>query len=97
MSGAFFKVSEDVVFRKNSDGSIILIRMDDSDIFYKIDGLAADFFFKIKEGKELNDAICEINIERPQSINGPFREDIEKLLNELLKLGIISGNATSTS
>lgn len=47
------QVREEVVFRSNKDGSIVVMKMNDDDIFYKINGVAAEMWQKFSE-KECN-------------------------------------------
>jgi hypothetical protein len=63
---AVYKSSDDTVARKNQDGTIVVMKMDDSNIFYKIDGVASEVWKLMVDGltpeqikaKILNDFSC---------------------------------------
>jgi hypothetical protein len=68
--GAFMKftatnnieVREEVVFRSNKDGSIVVMKMNDDDMFYKINGVAAEMWQKFSEKKSnLGDVANELS------------------------------------
>ncbi len=78
------KICHDIIARENHDGSIVLIKTDNSDIFYKIDGVAKDVWKKMKEGEGLS-AIAknlsnkyDVTVERINSDIGIFIADLKK-------------------
>jgi len=48
-----YQVHEDVVSRNNQDGTFVLMKMDDSELFYKIDGVAAEVWKGIEKKMNL--------------------------------------------
>lgn len=84
-------LSEEVVTRKNSDGSIILMKMDDGDIFYKMEGVSSEIYKRLEAGKSLFDVSNEILDEYDVS-EETLVADLSKLMNDLTKVGLISSN-----
>ncbi len=83
-----YEVASDIVSRKNKDGTVVLMRMDDSELFYKIDGLAASVFVSIDDKKNLNDWYAEQLQKFPAEAQRLF-EDSQKFLKKLLEMKII--------
>lgn len=84
-----FEASSDIVVRKNQDGTVIIMRMDDSEVFYKIDGVAAEIWSSIVEKKNLNTIIDEIK-EKNNVSEDVLCKDMDKFLKDLLKYEMIS-------
>lgn len=82
-------LSEEVVTRKNSDGSIILMKMDDGDIFYKMEGVSSEVYKRLESGKSLfdisNEILSEYEVDEKTLIN-----DLSKLIGDLSKVGLIN-------
>ncbi len=55
-----FKVAEDIISRTNQDGTCVLMRMDDSSVFFKIDGVAAEIWQEIAKGQKANDILDQL-------------------------------------
>jgi hypothetical protein len=54
-------VSKDTVCRINQDGTVILMKMDDSDFIYKINGVAGEMYQMFHAGKlNLGDVVTEL-------------------------------------
>ena len=69
------KFQEDIVSRKNENGSIILMKMDDSDVFFRVDGIAADIYKGIEGGKKLTEVYSDLC--------NRFPENKEQLANDI--------------
>jgi|SRR5690606_8695939 len=86
---AHVRFSDDIVIRENKDGTVIAMKMDDGDMFYKIDGIAAELFKDLRKSESLKDCFDKIqgNYEvDAQKLHG----DITVFLRQLLKLGFIT-------
>lgn len=83
-----FKAPDDIVSRTNQDGSVVLMKMDDSEVFYKIDGVAAEMWNKIGEDKPLGKILDEL-LEEYDVSEDQLYQDTEKYLTELTKLEMI--------
>jgi len=84
-------LSEEVVTRKNSDGSIILMKMDDGDIFYKMEGVSSEIYKRLESGKSLFDISNEILTEYDVT-EEVLVADLSKLVNDLNKVGLVAQN-----
>jgi hypothetical protein len=76
------EIDKDLVSRKNDDGSTILMKMDDSETFYKIEGVAAEVWNKLSDGMELQNVVEEI-VEKYDTDPSTVEADINTLLNDL--------------
>jgi hypothetical protein len=81
--------AEGVVSRINDDGKIILMKMDDSDSFFKISGVAAKFWKNIFQQKmstkqAVEDLLQNYNVEQEILV-----EDLNKLIEELKEKKLI--------
>ncbi len=54
------KVQEDLVARNNDDGTIVVMRMDESNLFFKIDGVAAEVWKGLNANKNLKQIYADI-------------------------------------
>lgn len=78
-----YLISSDVVSRQNRDGSIVLMKTDNSDIFYKITGEATKVWNFLKEGKQPLEA-CQKISEQHSSISAEqIRQDVDSFIREL--------------
>lgn len=82
-------LSDEVVTRKNSDGSIILMKMDDGDIFYKMEGVSSEVYKRLEAGKSLFDISTEILAEYEVD-EKTLMNDLSKLIGDLSKVGLIN-------
>ena len=75
---------DDVVSRKNANDVIVLMKMDDSSSFFKINGVAAQVWDLLSEGmsiKEVLDSLVkEYDVTREQ-----LYSDVEALVNTLIE------------
>lgn len=82
-------LSDEVVTRKNSDGSIILMKMDDGDIFYKMEGVSSEVYKRLEAGKSLfdvsNEILAEYEVDEKTLVT-----DLSKLIGDLSKVGLIN-------
>ncbi|MCB0368522.1 MAG: PqqD family protein [Bdellovibrionales bacterium] len=83
-----YKVSSDIVFRTNSDGSIIVMKMDDSSNFYKIYGLASKLWTYISENKAISEFYKTYSEKYPENIK-QLESDIATFVNELIQKKLI--------
>jgi ornithine carbamoyltransferase len=84
-----FELTQDVVARTNQDGTVIIMKMDESNTFYKINGIAADYWRsltnKVATQDFINNAIKEYNVTKET-----IESDISNLLATLLNKNLIS-------
>lgn len=53
-------LKDDLVARNNDDGTIVIMRMDESSLFFKIDGIAADIWKGLNKNQGLKEIFAEI-------------------------------------
>lgn len=86
MSNDFLKkqvtVTPDLVARNNDDGTIVVMRMDESNLFFKIDGVAAEVWKGINANKGLQDIFNEIKSSYDVT-DEQLQSDMEKFLSDL--------------
>lgn len=83
-----FKKPEDVVARANQDGTFVVMKMDDSNIFFKIEGVSTQVWKGLIEGQtptKLSESITqEYNVTSDQ-----VKKDIEEFIAKLLEKDLI--------
>jgi hypothetical protein len=80
---------EDIVSRKNENGSVILMKMDDSDIFFKISGIAAEVYMEIEKGNKLATIYKDLCTRFPNK-EDQITEDIDSFIKKLDSLNLLS-------
>ena len=83
-----YVVQESVVSRANQDGTVILMKMDEGNTFFKINGVAAEVWKELSTKKPIN----QIAEEMASSYDAPKDQivnDIKNLVNTLLTKDLI--------
>ncbi|MCK5073160.1 MAG: PqqD family protein [Bacteriovoracaceae bacterium] len=84
-----FEKRNDVVSRANNDENVtVLMKMDDSSSFYKIDGVAQHVWGLINEHKSVDEMLRILESKYDASAE-KISEDVHKFLHKLLDLNII--------
>jgi hypothetical protein len=83
-----YQIAKGVVARKNQDSSVILMKMDDSSIFYRIDGIASEVWNALADKKSSNEVISEMEGQYPQ-FSLQLNEDVPKFLTDLLEKKLV--------
>jgi hypothetical protein len=83
-----FSVGEDIVSRKNQDGTVVLMKMDDSEIFYKIDGVAASVWKLLEAQKNIGTIKSEL-LEEFNVTEDQLSADIESFVGDLINKNIL--------
>ena len=78
-----FKLSKDLIVRKNQDGTVIVMRLDESSLFFKIDGIAAKVWGSLVEPKSVSQLVSEFETLYPSN-KDQVAQDVPKFLNELI-------------
>ncbi len=78
-------IDSEIVFRTNKDGTVVVMKMDNDDKFYKITGVAAEMWHQFgKNDKSLEVIIAELsetyNIPRDQILSDA-KDFLEKISN----------------
>lgn len=83
-----YPVSELIVSKRDSKGINLLVGLDDSQNFFKIDGIASDVWDLLLEAKTLNEIIIHVNEQYPDHLE-QIKKDVEQLIHQLLELKVI--------
>lgn len=81
-------IHPDIIASRNNDGSIVAMKADDSDLFYKITGVATLVWQGIENGDNETSIIENILNEYDITVD-KVKEDITIFLTDLRKYGII--------
>lgn len=88
MFSSNYMVQESVVSRANQDGTVILMKMDEGNTFFKINGVAAEVWKELSSKKDIN----TITDEMINSYDAPKDQivgDIKNLVDALLAKDLI--------
>ncbi|MCR9202941.1 MAG: PqqD family protein [Halobacteriovoraceae bacterium] len=75
-------VQSDLVARNNEDGTIVVMKMDESNLFFKIEGVATQVWKGLNENKNLKQIFADIKSEYDVS-DDQLLKDIESFLTDL--------------
>jgi hypothetical protein len=78
------KKSKDILIRKNSDGTITAMRLDNDRYFVRLDGIAAELWSMI-DGRTSLEKIKEKIIQRHQPPLRRFESDVKRLMKNLVR------------
>lgn len=86
-----FAVQENIVSRSNQDGTVVIMKMDDGNTFFKINGVAAMVWKELSKSRKINEITKEIieNYNAPESV---ILSDINNFLQTLLQKELIKKN-----
>lgn len=84
-----FKVAEDIISRTNQDGTCVLMRMDDSSVFFKIDGVAAEVWQEIAKGSKANSILDQLAQKHSVEIS-VLANDTKNFLEEIINKKFIT-------
>jgi len=79
-----FQKHEDVVSRKNANDIVVLMKMDDSSSFFKINGVAAEVWELIDNGMSVKEVVDKLSIEYNVT-KEQLQSDVNGLLTTLLE------------
>ncbi|WP_417335318.1 PqqD family protein [Halobacteriovorax marinus] len=82
------KFQDEIVSRKNENGTVILMKMDNSDVFFKIDGIAAQIYKDIESGKSLS-SIYNSLVEKFPGKEEQIEKDINSLVDKMKDLNLL--------
>ena len=83
-----FQRHENVLARKNSDGTIRLLKMDNDEHFFTIYGFAASAWTLIDGKKSLNEIMDKLKKSHPKKKHVQ-KENLNVFIKDLLKEGLI--------
>ncbi|MBY0412666.1 MAG: PqqD family protein [Bdellovibrionales bacterium] len=84
-----YQKNEWVVFRETANSQYLIVNLNDPDLFYEINGLAAEYWLMIDGKKNFNE-ICQ-KLHKKCKLDIEFIEDkANKLIKNLLEKNLIS-------
>ena len=86
---SIIEIPSDIISRINQDGTSVLMRMDNADVFYKIDGIASSVWSGIEDGKKLEEIVTEIQKSHQEISKETILTDVNKFLSDLVKFKLI--------
>jgi hypothetical protein len=60
MSSCTYEIDSDIIASRNNDGSIVAMKVDDSDLFYKITGVATEVWNYLEQGLSKGEIVKNI-------------------------------------
>jgi hypothetical protein len=82
-------LNEEIVFRTNKDGTIVVMKMDDDEVFYKIDGVAAEIWQKISSKEANLGSIASTLSEEYEVSAQKIIEDAQPFLEKVTSLNLL--------
>lgn len=70
-------LKEDLVARNNDDGTVVIMRMDESSLFYKIEGVSTEVWKGLNKGMSLKEIFAQIKTQ--------YDVEDEQLLSDITK------------
>jgi len=83
-----YVVLESVVSRSNQDGTVILMKMDEGNTFFKINGVAAEVWRELSSKKDINLIASEV-IRSYDAPEEKIKSDIQNFVDTLLSKNLI--------
>jgi len=88
-ANSFIEIKDQVVFRTNKDGTIVVMKMNDDDMFYKINGVAAEMWKMFSEKRmSLGEVATSLSIEYTVS-SEKIISDAQLFLTKILEFDLI--------
>ncbi len=87
-SEAKFESVKDVISRRNQDGTVILMKLDESSIFYRIDGIAAEVWSELNKTQSLGGLIEKFSAKH-EGCRDRIEKDIPAFVHDLLKRKLV--------
>lgn len=85
-----FSLNPEIVFRTNKDGTIVVMKMDDDEVFYKIDGVAAEIWQKIAEKQSNLGMIANTLAGQYEVPAERIIDDAQEFLGKVISLNLVS-------
>ena len=88
-SETIIKISSDYISKRRANGDVLLICIDDSELYYTIDGMAADLWEKLAKGVSIEKAQGELIAKFPKE-EAEIKKLIKGFIADLTKNKIIT-------
>ncbi len=88
MASNAYEIDSEIIASRNNDGSIVAMKVDDSDLFYKITGVATTVWTHLENGLTLEEITNQV-MDEFDVAEDILKSDIDKFIIELKKFNII--------
>ncbi len=78
---AMIQIAKDLIARRNQDGNVIVMRLDESSLFYKIDGIAAQVWGDLVDKKTADELVAKYQDLYPEN-----KDDIQKDISNFIQM-----------
>jgi hypothetical protein len=89
MPSGTYEIDSEIIASRNNDGSIVAMKVDDSDLFYKITGVATEVWSYLEQGLSRDEIVKNITesfeVTEEQSI-----KDFDTFITDLKKYKILT-------
>lgn len=83
-----YEVYEDVVSRDNQDGTVIVMKMDEGNTFFKLTNISAEIWRELTQKKGLNQIFSGV-LENYDVSEEMLRQDVEHLMKGLVERRLV--------
>ena len=83
-----YVIPESIVSRSNQDGTVILMKMDESNTFFKINGVAAIVWRELTNKKDINEIVLNV-VETYNAPKEKIISDIKDFVETLLTKDLV--------
>ena len=83
-----YEVYEDVVSRDNQDGTVIVMKMDEGNMFFKLTNISAEIWRELTQKKGLNQIFSDV-MENYDVSEEVLRQDVTHLMKGLVEKRLI--------
>jgi hypothetical protein len=83
-----YTVQESIISRTNQDGTVIIMKMDEGNTFFKINGVAAEVWKELSGKKEINQIMSEL-INSYNASEEQIENDVKEFVKTLLTKDLI--------
>lgn len=89
MSSMTYEIDSEIIASRNNDGSIVAMKVDDSDLFYKITGVATEVWGYLEQGLSKSEIISKITNDFQVS-EEQTQKDFDNFITDLKKFNILT-------
>lgn len=83
------QASKELIARKNQDGTVIIMKLDESTHFYKIDGIAAEVWENLVQRSTMSELLQAVKNKHPKH-HTELDVDVPKFVLELLNKNLLT-------
>lgn len=88
-TGSYIVVDNEIISKRRPNGDILLVRLDDSEFYFTINGIAANAWQKLYDGESVESVEAQIAEENPKN-KKEIKDLMEKFIKDLVKQKIMT-------